>query len=111
MPGDAVRPDMERVTEATEVIELDIGFGETVYDEDGRALGTVRGFDESGFHVTLREGVEALSSEHVRAGAAGEAELTWRCWECGAMGGIDSLPEECPDCGAPREDLYYKIED
>jgi rubrerythrin len=53
-----------------------------------------------------------LSAEHVRSGGAfGEAELTWRCWECGEMGAIETLPDECPSCGAPSEDLYYWIED
>lgn len=43
-----------------------------------------------------------------RQPAFGEAELMWRCWGCGEMGDIeDDLPEECPTCGARREDLYY----
>jgi hypothetical protein len=52
-----------------------VGFGTTVYDDDGVALGTVRGFDEHGFYVTTEEGIEALSGEHLTAGAPGEAEL------------------------------------
>jgi rubrerythrin len=37
----------------------------------------------------------------------------WRCWECGEMGRIEGadLPSACPDCGAPREELYYWAED
>lgn len=36
----------------------------------------------------------------------------WRCWQCGEMGRIEaSLPDECPDCGASKEELYYWIED
>jgi rubrerythrin len=35
----------------------------------------------------------------------------WRCWNCGAMGQIDEIPETCPDCGAPKEDIYYWTED
>jgi len=90
----------------------DLAFGMTVYDEDGTELGTIRGFDEHGFYVTIQDGIDALSSEHVSTGAAGEAELMWRCWECGAMGDIqEDFPEACPDCGAPKEDIYYWTED
>jgi len=90
----------------------DLAFGMTVYDDEGAELGTIRGFDEHGFYVTVEDGLEALSSEHVSTGAAGQAELMWRCWECGAMGDIqDDIPEECPDCGAPKEDIYYWTED
>ncbi|MFB6075308.1 MAG: rubredoxin-like domain-containing protein [Haloarculaceae archaeon] len=95
----------------TDSADLSVGFGQAVYDDDGNRLGTVRGFDEDGFYVTLRDGIEGLSSEHVRAGAPGEAELMWRCFECGAMDDLDELPEACPDCGASRENLYYWIED
>jgi len=90
---------------------IDVGLGEIVYDEDGNALGTVRGFDEHGFYVTTEEGIEALSAEHVSTGVAGEAELMWRCWECGEMGQIEAIPETCPSCGAEREAIYYWIED
>lgn len=90
----------------------DVGIGQPVYDESGRELGEVRGFDEDGIYVSVRDGIEGLSVEHVHAGGPlGEAELTWRCWECGAMGDIEDLPDGCPDCGAPREDIYYSTED
>jgi hypothetical protein len=89
-----------------------VAVGATVYDDEGRALGTVRGFDEDGFVVTTREGVNAMSIEHERAGHEyGEAELTWRCNECGEMGDIEELPEECPNCGADRTEIFYAIED
>ncbi|MDG5777235.1 hypothetical protein VB773_00750 [Haloarculaceae archaeon H-GB2-1] len=88
-----------------------LAFGEAVYDEEGNQLGQIRGFDEHGFYVTTDEGIEALSSEHLTTGKAAEAELMWRCWECGAMGDIEELPEECPDCGAPKEEIYYWTED
>ena len=96
----------------TNIESEEYSFGQTVYDEDGDALGTIRGFDEHGFYVTVEDGIEALSSEHVSTGAAGQAELMWRCWECGAMGDIQAdIPETCPDCGAPKEDIYYWTED
>lgn len=91
----------------------DIGFGETVFDEDGRRLGRIRGFDREGFYVTTREGLEALSVQHVRTGGSfGEAELVWRCMECGEVGHIeDELPDTCPNCGTERENLMYWTED
>jgi len=87
--------------------ELDLG--RTVYDEAGNELGTVRGFDERGFYVTAMEDVivledETTSSDH------GDA-IMWRCWECGEMGQIENIPEECPSCNAPKEEIYYWQED
>ncbi|MFB6172989.1 MAG: rubredoxin-like domain-containing protein [Haloarculaceae archaeon] len=93
--------------------EVHLGFGEPIYDADGRRLGTIRGFDEHGFYVSTEEGIHGMSIEHLRSGhELGEAELMWRCWNCGEMGDIeDDLPEACPSCDAPREDLYYYQED
>ncbi|ELY98042.1 DUF7130 family rubredoxin-like protein [Natrialba asiatica] len=90
-----------------------LGFGTTVYSEDGSPVGRIRGFDEEGFYVTIRDGIEGMSIEHVRSGHEfGEAHLMWRCLECGAMDELDNeLPERCPSCGTEREDLYYWTED
>jgi rubrerythrin len=83
--------------------------GTTIYDEEGNELGTVRGFDEHGFYVTAVDGIEllpdgTLSSDNREA-------VMWRCWECGEMGEIENIPEECPSCGASKEELYYWQED
>jgi rubrerythrin len=85
----------------------------SVYTEDGRELGRIRGFDDDGFFVTTREGIEAMSVEHERSGHEfGEAELMWRCTQCGEMGTLEGdLPSECPNCGVPKEDLMYWTED
>lgn len=100
------------MSEQSDVPEPDVGVGTEVFDAEGNRLGTVRGFDEHGFYVTTDQGITALSGEHVAAGLAGEAELTWRCYECGEMGDIEALPEDgCPACGAPQEDIYYHVED
>jgi rubrerythrin len=92
---------------------VDLAFGETVYDDEGNEIGRIRGFDEHGFYVTLEEGIEGFSERHITSGKEfGEAELMWRCWECGEMDRIEeSLPEACPSCGAPKEDIYYWTED
>ena len=97
------------MSETDETVRVDPG--QTVYDDDGNALGTVRGFDEHGFYVTTEDGIEAMSAEHVSTGQAGEAELMWRCWDCGEMGQIDDIPDTCPSCGAESEASYYWIED
>jgi hypothetical protein len=83
--------------------------GKTVYDEDGNTLGVVRGFDQHGFYVTADADVDVLPespSQSERTDA-----VMWRCWECGEMGRIADIPESCPSCGAPREDIYYWQED
>lgn len=93
--------------------DADVGLGAAVYDDEGRKLGTVRGIDEDGFFVTFREGMAELAKEHEASSSAfGEAELMWRCTNCGEMGDIeDGLPDTCPNCGFPKEDMEYWKED
>jgi|APHM01.1.fsa_nt_gi hypothetical protein len=92
-----------------------VSIGTTVYDGDGTELGTIRGIDDDGqgLLVSLREGLEAMSASHVQAGGEfAPAELTWGCYQCGEIRRLEgSLPGECPDCGATREELYYRQED
>jgi len=54
-----------------------------------------------------------MSIGHIRSGHEfGSAELMWRCWECGEMDEIEEeLPENCPNCGTERENIYYWTED
>lgn len=90
----------------------DVSLGSTVYNDDGTKLGTVRGFDESGFYVRLDPDVEAASVDRLRSGQSyGEMDLMWRCWQCGEMGQVEDMPDECPACGAGAEELYYWTED
>jgi len=93
--------------------DVDFGLGETVYDDSGQKLGTIRGFAQDGFFVTFRDGMEELSMEHSRSSSLlGEAELMWRCSNCGQMGDIeDGLPDTCPNCDAPKTDMEYWKED
>ncbi|MFB6167900.1 MAG: rubredoxin-like domain-containing protein [Haloferacaceae archaeon] len=99
--------------ETREAPERVVGVGQTLYTADGRAVGTVRGVDEDSLVVSVRDDVGSFSVEHVRAGHAfGEAELVWRCTECGEVGQLtESLPEVCPGCGVEREALMYWTED
>lgn len=85
--------------------------GQTVYD-DGNALGIIRGFTERGFQVNVDESVDRLDFEVDPGREFGEEYLKWRCAECGEMGDLhDGYPEECPNCEAPKEELYAWIED
>jgi len=85
-----------------------VDLGQNIYDEDGNHLGTVRGFDDDGFYVTAAEDIELLGQG---AGGMHTDALMWRCWECGEMGQLGEIPEECPACGAAKEDIYYWQED
>ena len=88
-----------------------VTIGQSVYDEDGEKLGTVRGVDDDGFYVLAPESSGSLGLTKARD-VFGTAYVMWRCWECGEMGEIaDDLPDNCPNCDAPKEDLYYWAED
>jgi rubrerythrin len=92
-------------------IEQQVAFGECVYDADGNELGRVRQIADDGFYVTTTDGTEALSVGHQADSMGGQKELLWRCLECGAVGELSEIPEECTDCGAPKEEIYYWQED
>jgi rubrerythrin len=109
MSGRGETPEDE--TDIDEAYQLD--FGETLYNEAGEPVGQIRGLEEGGAYITTREGAEALSVQHARSGHTfGEAELMWRCTECGEMDYIDEgIPETCPSCGTGKENLFYWTED
>jgi len=92
--------------------EPSIGLGQAVYDDEGNRLGTVRGYIDDGFVVTGRvdAGQYSLAHEHTPHDF-GEAELLWRCSDCGELGDIDEVPDSCPSCGAPAESIYWWTED
>lgn len=108
MSGRGEKPNRDDEQEA-----LELSFGQTLYDDDGNTVGKIRGIEEGGAYLTTRDGVEGLSVEHARSGHSfGEAELMWRCMQCGEMGdiGVD-IPDGCPSCGAIKEELMYWTED
>ena len=109
MSGHGETPEDEERQQQTVAVKL----GETVYNSDGEVLGEARGIAEAGFFVSTREGVERLSIEHARSGHGfGEAELMWRCTNCGEMGEIDEgFPDSCPNCGTEKENIMYWTED
>lgn len=89
-----------------------IEIGDPVFDARGRELGSVRGLDRAGFYVIAESDDTTSAPLTTIRDITGTAYVMWRCWECGEMGRIEQeLPEMCPDCGAPREELYYWAED
>jgi rubrerythrin len=113
MSGHGERPAEDDGDEQAGETIMNLNLGQSIYDEDGEEIGQIRGFERGGFFVTTREGIESMSVEHSRAGHEyGEGELMWRCTECGEMGQIDEgIPDECPNCESPKEDLMYWTED
>jgi len=88
---------------------LTVDVGKTVFDADGEPLGVIREQTSGGFVVSVS--TDRPESQRSTSGEFGEAYLMWRCMECGEMGNIESMPEECPSCEASRESLYYWTED
>ena len=83
--------------------------GTKVFDSSGNPLGVVRKQTRSGFVVSVS--TDQPETHRSTSGEFGEAYLMWRCMECGEMGNIEALPEQCPSCAASRESLYYWTED
>jgi rubrerythrin len=112
MSGRGETPARDDEEEATEEAHS-LTFGQTLYDEHGNEVGKIRGMEQGGVFLSTREGLESLSVEHARSGHSwGEAELMWRCINCGEMGEIEGeLPDNCPSCGIEKESLMYWTED
>ena len=99
------------MSDRSEHLYAGVTIGQSVYDDDGNEVGTVRGVDDDGFYVLATDESPQKTLGEARD-ITGKDYVMWRCWECGEMGRIEGeLPEACPDCAAPREDLYYWAED
>ena len=86
--------------------------GQRVYDDEGTELGLIRGLTEEGFQVRIGDSVEHLDLETDPGHEFGEGYLMWRCDECGEMGDLEGgYPEECPNCGTPKRNIYAWVED
>ncbi|WP_232701895.1 DUF7130 family rubredoxin-like protein [Halobacterium wangiae] len=106
---------------------VSIESGDTVYDDDGHVLGIVDEFTDEGFGVEVIEAgpdvemaeAHAEKTDHgdedeedIPGKEFGEGYLMWRCEDCGEMGDLDDgIPEECPNCGAPKEHIHMAQED
>lgn len=85
--------------------------GEVVYDSNRRPVGRVSGLTDKGFEAKMLHSDEN-EVEHLPGKEFGEGYLMWRCGECGEMGELDDgVPEACPNCSAPREEISADIED
>lgn len=99
--------------------ELPVAIGEALYDDDGERVGVVDGVTDEGLEVVIEadpgsvdEGENPPQHEDPPSGELGEGHLMWRCDQCGEMGDLeDGMPDSCPNCGAPKEDLYRAKED
>ncbi|WP_435098127.1 DUF7130 family rubredoxin-like protein [Halorubrum sp. N11] len=88
--------------------------GESVYDEDGQVLGQVSKYTGDGFEVATTESgsTGGDDAETIPGQEFGEGYLMWRCSECGEMGDLEGgMPESCPECGAPEEEIVAVEED
>jgi len=106
-------PTTEELADSN-IDNFDIDFGDSLYTEAGEEVGIVQGIHEGRIVVSVREDAAVLGLErHQKSGQHfGEAELMWRCTNCGRMGEIeDGLPGECPNCGESKEALMYWTED
>ena len=53
-----------------------------------------------------------LQSGQVVSGRAETMQLVWRCTDCGyLLTRAEQLPNECPDCAAPKEHFVLVTED
>lgn len=95
--------------DTTDTVDKPVHAGDAVFDAEGEQLGVVRELLNGGFAVS--DDLGAGETQRSTSGEFGEAYLMWRCMECGEMGDIESVPEECPNCHAERESLYYWTED
>ncbi|WP_336025121.1 DUF7130 family rubredoxin-like protein [Halobellus salinisoli] len=98
-------------TNTTDATTRTLEPGQRVYDADGRAIGTIRAITETGVEVQTHGDVETVSLKQALGSDAGEGYLLWRCVNCGELGDLDEIPDRCPGCGGPREDLYAYLED
>ncbi|WP_418285260.1 DUF7130 family rubredoxin-like protein [Halorubrum sp. DTA46] len=104
----------ENAGEGSDPDDTPVEPGETVYDEDGQALGQVSGYTPDGFEVTTTESgsTGGDTAETIPGQEFGEGYLMWRCSECGEMGDLEGgMPESCPSCGAPEEAIVAVEED
>ncbi len=84
-----------------------IDIGSKIYDEEGEAVGTVRGFDQHGIVVSTYEEVEPGDLVSTDPSVVEAEDVLWRCSDCGEVGKLDEMPDSCPSCGTPKTDIYY----
>lgn len=76
-----------------------------VIDTDQRVVGLIT-------RPHLAMDLAKLQSGQVVSGRTESMELVWRCTDCGyLLTRAEQLPDQCPDCGAPKEHFVLVTED
>lgn len=76
-----------------------------VIDDNRRVVGLIT-------RPHLAMDIAKLQSGQVVAGRTELMQLVWRCTDCGyLLTRAENLPDECPDCGAPKENFVLVTED
>lgn len=76
-----------------------------VVDDQRRVVGLIT-------RPHLAMDIAKLQSGQVVSGRTESMQLVWRCTDCGyLLTRAEQLPDECPDCGAPKEHFVLVIED
>jgi predicted transcriptional regulator len=76
-----------------------------VVDDDRRVVGVIT-------RPHLAMDIAKMQSGQVVSGRTESMQLVWRCTDCGyLLTRAEQLPDECPDCGAPKEHFVLVTED
>ncbi len=76
-----------------------------VVDDQRRVVGLVT-------RPHLAMDMAKLQSGQIVSGRTESMQLVWRCTDCGyLLTRAEQLPDECPDCGAPKEHFVLVTED
>ncbi len=76
-----------------------------VVDDDRRVVGLIT-------RPHLAMDIARAQSGQLVSARAETMQLVWRCTDCGfLLTRAEQLPDECPDCGAPKEHFVLVTED
>jgi CBS domain-containing protein/rubredoxin len=76
-----------------------------VVDDEQRVVGLIT-------RPHLAMDIAKVQSGQIVSARAEAMQLVWRCTDCGyLLTRTEQLPDECPDCGAPRENFVLVTED
>ena len=76
-----------------------------VIDDQKRVVGLIT-------RPHLAMDIAKLQSGQVVSGRTESMQLVWRCTDCGyLLTRAEQLPNQCPDCGAPKEHFVLVTED
>ena len=70
--------------------------GQRVYDERDDEIGVIQGMTDTEIEISVNAGIETAAIDRVTGTEFGD---------------IDERRSTCPNCGGPREDLYFYLED